>query len=236
MQNDDATDFDNSFLYTPQLQCEEAIYAKRIIEEVSLVTENDVQSANHMMVANKREKVEKYKFGREKPAKSTETIHETFKHDATMDFVERMKENDQKLVERQDFEVYGVDDGVMVFVSSEKFFEESDDVVDDANISRNMMSLAWINGDKYFIGIWKPPDNKQKEFEKFVKVHWKRDNSEMKRMIKWMTMICLSTTTNFLLKMLMWTKVTMKRMQQHIIFATGRVLEGVAHIPCTPCY
>jgi len=36
-------------------------------------------------------KAEKYKFGSEKPVKSSKTIHKTFKHDAIMDFVQRMK-------------------------------------------------------------------------------------------------------------------------------------------------
>jgi len=122
MQNDDATDFDDSFLYTPQLQCEEAIYAKRISEEASLMTENDVRSEIYAVEASKHEKVEKHEFGRDKPAESTETIHKTIKHDATTDFIERTKENDCKLIEIRDFEVYGVNDGAMVFASSEKFF------------------------------------------------------------------------------------------------------------------
>lgn len=122
MQNDDATDFDDSFLYTPQLQCEEAIYAERFIEEASLEIENDVRSEIYAVEASKHEKVEKYEFGREKPAESSVLIHETFGHDATMVFIERTKENDRKLVERRDFEVYAIDDGAMVFVSSEKFF------------------------------------------------------------------------------------------------------------------
>jgi len=69
---------------------------------VSLASKNDVQSANHAVEASKREKVEKYKFGREKPAESTKTIHKTIRHDATTDSIKRMKENDQKLVERWD--------------------------------------------------------------------------------------------------------------------------------------
>ena len=121
MQNNDATDFDNSFLYTPQLQCEEAIYAKRITEKVSLVSENDVRSENYAVEASKHGKMEKYKFGREKAAESTETIHKTIRHDTTTDSIKRTKENDQKLVERWDFEACGVDDCVMVFASSEKF-------------------------------------------------------------------------------------------------------------------
>jgi len=65
--------------------------------------------------------MEKYEFGKEKAAESTETIHKTIRHDATTDSIERTKENDQKLVERWDFEACGVDDCVMVFASSEKF-------------------------------------------------------------------------------------------------------------------
>jgi len=45
--------------------------------------------------ANKGEKLEKYKFRREKPVESSKTIHRTFKYDETMDFVKRMKKNDQ---------------------------------------------------------------------------------------------------------------------------------------------
>ncbi len=87
-------------------------------------------------------------------------MHQMLRHDATTDFIERTKENDRKLVERRDFEVYGVDDGVMVFVSSEKFFEQSDDV-DDADIVQNGLSHDWMSGAKYVIGIRKPLDDKQ---------------------------------------------------------------------------
>jgi len=110
--------------------------------------------------------MEKYEFGREKPAESTETIHKTIRHDATTDSIERTKENDQKLVERWDFEACGVNDCAMVFVSSEKFFEESDDE-DDANINWNVLNLDWMSDVKYLDGIQKPPEDKQKEFEKF---------------------------------------------------------------------
>jgi len=169
MQNDEATIFDDFILYTPQLQCEEAIYAERFTKEVSLVTENGIQSKNYAMEASKRGKMEKYEFGRENPAESSKALHEMFRHDATMDFIKRMKENDRKLIERRDFEVYGVDDGAMVFASSEMFFEESDDV-DDANIIWNELNLDWTSGNMYFVGIRKPPDDKEKEFEKFVEV------------------------------------------------------------------
>ena len=100
---------------------EEAIYASQITEKVSLVSENDVRSENYAVEASKHGKMEKYEFGREKPAESIETIHKTIRHDATTDSIERTKENDQKLVERWDFEACGVDDCVMVFASSEKF-------------------------------------------------------------------------------------------------------------------
>ncbi len=235
MQNDDATDFDDSFLYTPQLQCEKAIYAKRINKEASLMTENDVHSDNYAVQASKREKMEKHEFRREKPAESTKTIHKTIKDDATTDFIERTKENDRKLIEIRDFEVYGVNDGAMVFVSNEKFFEESDDV-DDADISPNVLSLDWTSGPKYLDGIQKPTDDAEKEFEKFVKVRWKPDNYATEVMMKLMTKLRLRMTVNFLQKTIMWTKATVKRTQRHAIFATGRVLEGVAHIPCTPWY
>jgi len=135
-----------------------------------------------------------------------------------------MKENDQKLTEIRDFEVYGVNDGAMVFVWNEKFFEESDDM-DDADISPNVLSLDWTSGPKYFIGIQKPTDDAEKEFEKFVKVRWKPDNYATKVMIKLMTKLRLSMTANFLQKTIMWTKATVKRTQRHAIFATGRVLE-----------
>jgi len=70
------------------------------------------------------------------------------------------------MIEKGDFEVYGVDDGAMVFVSSEKFFEESDDE-DDANINWNVLNLDWMSNVKYLDGIRKPPEDKQKEFKKF---------------------------------------------------------------------
>ena len=133
---------------------------------MSLVSENDVRSKNYALEASKHGKMEKYEFGREKPVESTETIHKTIRHDATTDSIERTKENDQKLVERWDFEACGVDDCVMVFALSEKFFEENDDV-DDADINRNVLNLDWMSNVKYLDGIQKPPEDKQKEFEKF---------------------------------------------------------------------
>jgi len=101
------------------------IYAERFIEEASSEIENDVRSKIYAVEASKREKVEKYKFGREKPAESSVSIHETFSHDATMDFSKRTEENDRKLTEIRDFEVYGVNDGAMVFVSNEKFLRRA---------------------------------------------------------------------------------------------------------------
>jgi len=108
--------------------------------------------------------------------------------------------------------------------------------VDDANINLNVLSLDWTSGPKYFIGIQKPTDNAEKEFEKFVKVRWKPDNYATKVMIKLMTKLHLTMTVSFLQKVVIWMKATVKRTQRHAIFATGRVLEGVAHIPCTPWY
>jgi len=101
----------------------------------------------------------------------------------------------------------------MVFVSSEKFFEESDNV-DDADINWNMLNLAWTSGDKYFVGIQKSHDNKEEEFEKFVKVHWKHsyfDLQKLEKSIRLMTTIHSSMTVHFLLKAILWMKVTMKR-------------------------
>ncbi len=65
MQNDDATDFDDSFLYTPQFQCQEAIYAKRFIKEASLEIENDVEAEVTEFELEKHENEEEYEFGRE---------------------------------------------------------------------------------------------------------------------------------------------------------------------------
>ena len=73
---------------------ESNLCAKRFTEEVSFVTENGIQSENYVMEASKRGKMEKYEFGRENPAESSKALHEMFRHDATMDFIERMKEND----------------------------------------------------------------------------------------------------------------------------------------------
>ncbi len=55
-QNNEKTNFDNSFLCTPQLQCKKAIYTERFIKKVSLVTENEVRSKNYAVEASKREK------------------------------------------------------------------------------------------------------------------------------------------------------------------------------------
>jgi len=52
-QNDDATDFDDSFLCIGQFDYEEAIYASEITEKVSLVSKNDVQSENYAVEASK---------------------------------------------------------------------------------------------------------------------------------------------------------------------------------------
>jgi len=91
------------------------------------------------------------------------------------------------------------------------FFEESDDV-DDADIIWNELNLDWMSGNMYFVGIRKPPDDKEKEFEKFVEVRWKCNSSEIKGMIKLMTMMHTSSmTVSFLLKVIMWIKATMKR-------------------------
>jgi len=48
-QNNEIADFDDSFLYISQLQCEKAIYAKRFTEEMSLGTTNDVESKNYVV-------------------------------------------------------------------------------------------------------------------------------------------------------------------------------------------
>jgi len=84
---------------------EKVICAKRFTKEVTLGTKNDVESKNYVVKASKHEKLEKYKFGSEQTAKSSKTIHKTIKHDVTMDFVQRMKKKDWKLIERGNFEV-----------------------------------------------------------------------------------------------------------------------------------
>ncbi len=106
-QNNEMADFDDSFLYTSQLQCKKAICAKRFTEEVSLGTENDIESKNYVVKASKHEKSKKYKIRSEKQAESSKMIHKMFKHDATIDFVKRMKKKDQKWIERDNFEVCG---------------------------------------------------------------------------------------------------------------------------------
>jgi len=70
------------------LQCKEAIYTERFTKEVSLVTENSIQSENYTMEASKHGKMEKYEFGRQKPAELIKTLCETLSHDITMDFIE----------------------------------------------------------------------------------------------------------------------------------------------------
>jgi len=67
-QNNEMANFDDSFLYTLQLQCEKAICAKRFTKEVTLGTENDIESKNYAVKASKHEKLEKYKFRSEEPA------------------------------------------------------------------------------------------------------------------------------------------------------------------------
>ena len=42
--------------------------------------------------------------------------------------------------------------------------------MDDADISRNVLSLDWTSGVKYLDGTQKPTDDKQKEFKIFFKI------------------------------------------------------------------
>jgi len=89
-QNNEMANFDDSFLYTSQLQCKKAICAKRFTKEVSLGTKFDIESKNYVVKASKHE-IRKYKFWSEKQVESSKMIYKTFKHDAAMDFVQRMK-------------------------------------------------------------------------------------------------------------------------------------------------
>jgi len=126
-----------------------------------------------------------------------------------------MKENDQKLIARDDFKVCGIDNGAMVFASSGSFFEEKANKC-KVNIIQNEWSLDWTSGVKYLDGIWKPPDDKQKEFEKFIKAHWKHGHFQprkLEKLIRLMTTINSSMTVHFLLKAILWMKAMMKRMR-----------------------
>ena len=60
-----------------------------------------------------------------------------------------------------------------------------------------MLSLDWTSGVKYLDGTQKLTDDKQKEFKKFFKLQWKCDSSEIKKLIKLMTMINSSITVHF---------------------------------------
>jgi len=48
-----STNFYDSFLYTSQLQCKKVICAKRFTKEVTLGTENDVESKTYAVRASK---------------------------------------------------------------------------------------------------------------------------------------------------------------------------------------
>jgi len=55
-QKNEMANFDDSFLYTSQLQCKKEICAKRFTKEVSLGTENDIESKKYVVKASKHEK------------------------------------------------------------------------------------------------------------------------------------------------------------------------------------
>jgi len=84
------------------------------------------------------------------------------------------------LIERGGLEACGVGThDAMMNKSNEMFVKESDDE-DDADIIQNVLSVDWMSSVQYSVGIWKPPDDEEKDFEKFVKVHWKCNNSGQK--------------------------------------------------------
>jgi len=86
--------------------------------------------------------------------------------------------------------------------------------MDKVNIIWNILNLDWMSGNKYFVGIQKPHDDKEEEFKKFVKVHWKHSYfqlKKLKKLIKLMTTMHASMTASFLQKTIMWMKATMKR-------------------------